>query len=311
MSLPQSPKKLFDFNPNGQLVCLAHHRRICDDCGVDCEKQEFSGGEDTGFRSYAPISDKSDRGAVLRGEFARFHPEIDPQIIGPANTAIPLTWLVGTAGEAAARDHPSHHSTYDPAYGPGRSLYVSTDTYCTGSGQRRARGGMGVFFGPGSKFNIMETCPRPTNHHLSSDFCSLIAFLRALEKVRLFIWNDRYSLVSSSEGGNSSWAVAMTMAMRVVLATDFHYAVHGMCGGFEEKDWKIQDNTVRSKAGPLAISDALLHMDNEVKKLSLCGILVAYHALCREDNEGARELIRLLRIKDTPPHCSSKSRSPF
>ena len=195
MSVPEGPKQVFDFNADGQLACFAHHQSICEDCRLNSVEADFFGGEDKGFRKYPPISNKNGRGALLRGELARFHPESDPQIVDPNDTTISkpdreklnsstkalrtyyctickLTWLVGKDGEAAARDHPSHNSFYDSNLAPLRSLYISTDYYCTGSGSSCSRGDIGVYSGPGSKFNIKDTCPKPTFHHINSSVCS-------------------------------------------------------------------------------------------------------------------------------------------
>jgi len=195
MSVPEGPKQVFDFNADGQLACFAHHQSICEDCRLNSVEADFFGGEDKGFRKYPPISNKNGRGALLRGELARFHPESDPQIVDPNDTTISkpdreklnsstkalrtyyctickLTWLVGKDGEAAARDHPSHNSFYDSNLALLRSLYISTDYYCTGSGSSCSRGGIGVYSGPGSKFNIKDTCSKPTFHHINSSVCS-------------------------------------------------------------------------------------------------------------------------------------------
>ena len=242
MSVPKGPKQVFDYNANGQLVCFAHHQRICQDCRLNSVEREFFGGEDSGFRKYPPISNRNDRGAILRGELARFHPDSDPQIVDPNDTTISrpgsekldvatkaprtyycakcqLTWLIGRAGEAAARDHPSHNTYTDSELSPLRSLYILTDFYYTGRLGSSKRGGLAVYFGPGSKFNTKDSFPKPENHKIDSKVGSLTALLRALEKVRQAVLDDRSSIVSSLEGGDDSWASSAMMAMRVILTS--------------------------------------------------------------------------------------------
>lgn len=82
-----------------------------------------------------------------------------------------------------------------------------------------------------------------------------------------------------------------------------------MCGGFEKKKWKIVDGKIKNKDGPLAISDALLHIESEVRKLSLGGVTVAYHELRIEDNVGTRGLVEEQRHENVLPNGNLESKN--
>lgn len=253
MSLPQPPKKLIDYLPNGKTVCFDHHLRRCDICCVDFTYDESD--EDDPYHidnqddsdDFAPgeeeeeDEEEDDRVFVLGGGVARFMPQWDEQVLGPANTfqmkqdyenppkplplskvatyhcpTCQLTWLVGEIGEAVVKTHPSHHSYSHIYAGTSRSILVFTDGACSGNGTSTARGGLGVFFGPGSKFNFAE---RLTGVQTSQK-AELAAAARALETVRTKILPERRIMVTGAKGGKDPRAVKDVMHLRLVVVTD-------------------------------------------------------------------------------------------
>ncbi|TVY40021.1 Ribonuclease H1 [Lachnellula subtilissima] len=335
MSLPQPPKELIDYLPNGKIVCFDHHLRVCGICCVDFtfgesdedESDEDESDEDEsyeiddqdgsqGFRAVDENEDEEEdddddgRVFVLAGSMARFTPQWDEQILGPANTfgiekdykkppkplplssiltyycpTCQLTWLIGEEGEAAARSHPSHH-TYSHIYaGTNRSLLVFTDGACSGNGASNARGGLGVFFGPGSKFNFSERLSESGVH--TSQKAELAALARALQTIRFQVLQARHIMVTNAEGGHDPRAVSDVLRLRLIVVTDSSYIVESMCSHFSE--WKENKGGVLvNKAGKaVENSKGFLRLESEVQRLSMVGVQVVYYLVSREENKEA------------------------
>jgi len=121
-------------------------------------------------------------------------------------------------GEEAVQSHPSHHSHSHIYTGTSRSLLVFTDGACSGNGTPDARGGLGVFFGPGSKFNFAE--PLTDSGNPTSQKAELAAAVRALETTRLKVLPARRIMVTQAKGGNDPRAVSDVMRLRLVVVTD-------------------------------------------------------------------------------------------
>ncbi|TVY42544.1 Ribonuclease H1 [Lachnellula occidentalis] len=222
---------------------------------------------------------------------ARFTPQWDQQILGPANTigiekdnekppkplplsSLPiyhcstcqLTWLVGEKGEAAAKNHPSHH-TYSHIYaGTNRSLLVFADGACSGNGALNARGGLGVFFGAGSKFNFAERLSESGVH--TSQKAELAAVARGLQTVRIL--QARHTMVVNAEGGH-----------------DPRYIVEGMCSHFSGWKENKQGVLVNKTGKAVENSKGFLRLESEVQMLSMVGVQVVYYLVSREENKEA------------------------
>ncbi|RDW87524.1 hypothetical protein BP5796_03218 [Coleophoma crateriformis] len=318
MSLQPPPEQLVAYLPNGKEVCFDHHRRRCDICCLDFAYGQ-SDDEERDVASWceddSDEEDHPDRVFVLSGATARFMPQWDEQVLGPSNTLLvekdyenppkplppsdvstcycatcQLTWLVGEIGEAAARSHPSHHSYSHVYAGTSRSLLVFTDGACPGNGTPDARGGLGIFFGPDSTFNLAERLRDPGIQ--TSQKAELAAVTRALEIIRSDILPRRRIMVTGAEGGCSQDAVSDAMNLRAVVATDSSYVVEGMCRHF--LNWKENEEGVLvNKAGKVVEnSKAFLRLKYEVEKLSMVGVQVAYYLMPRTDNNDADALAK-------------------
>ncbi|RDW60706.1 hypothetical protein BP6252_12089 [Coleophoma cylindrospora] len=327
MSLQPPPEQVVAYLPNGKEVCFDHHLRRCDICCLDfaygqsddedelnrIDHQEREVGFWSGDES--DEDDHPERVFVLTGGTARFMPQWDGQVLGPGNTfqiekdyenppkplprsdvstcycaTCQLTWLVGETGEAAARSHPSHHSYTHIYAGTRRSLLVFTDGACSGNGTPGARGGLGIFFGPGSSFNLAERLANPGIQ--TSQKAELAAVIRALEIIRSDILPRRRIMVTGAEGGRNRDAVSDAMGLRVVIATDSSYIVEGMCRHF--LNWKENEQGVLvNKAGKVVEnSEGFLRLKNEVNKLSMVGVQVAYYLVPRTENDDADALAK-------------------
>ncbi|KAH7407411.1 ribonuclease H-like domain-containing protein [Cadophora sp. MPI-SDFR-AT-0126] len=244
-----------------------------------------------------------------------FTPQWDEQILGPGNAskiqknydnppkALPLskvqthycscchlTWVVGGKGEAAAKDHPSHH-TYSHEYaGTNRSLLVFTDGACSGNGFQGARGGLGVFFGPGSKFNFAERLDisgTPTSQKVEIEAAS-----RAMEIVRTKILPDRRNIVTGSRGGHNPRAVSDVMRMRLIIVTDSSYLVECMCTHFTKWKKNEQGLLVNKNGKVVENSEAFLRLQSAVEGLSMARCQVEYYHVGREENKDADSLAK-------------------
>ncbi|TVY13740.1 Ribonuclease H1 [Lachnellula arida] len=334
MSLPQPPKEEIDFLPDGRPVCFDHWLRVCHTCGFDFtgdgsadeeseEDESYEIDDQDGSQGFGSVNEDGDadeeeddhRVFVLVGGAARFTPQWDEQILGPANTfriekdyknppkplplssistyhcpTCQLTWLVGEKGEAAARSHPSHH-TYSHTYaGTRRSLLVFTDGACSGNGTPNARGGLGVFFGPGSKFNFAEPLSESGVH--TSQKAELAAVARALQTIKFQVLQARHIMVKNAEGGHDPRAVSDVLGLRIIVVTDSSYIVEGMCSHFS--DWtENKEGVLVNKAGKaVENSKGFLRLKSEVQALSMVGVQVVYYLVSREENKEADTLAK-------------------
>ncbi|KAK2630307.1 hypothetical protein QTJ16_001127 [Diplocarpon rosae] len=169
--------------------------------------------------------------------------------------------------------------------GTSRSLLVFTDGACSNNGNEGARGGLGVFFGPGSRFNLSErvaTSGVPTNQK-----AELEAVARALEAVRNTVIPHRPRTVINSESSYDYRAVCDMTHMRLIIATDSSYVVECLCKHMT--DWsKNKQGALVSKQGQLVEnSQAFLRLQNGVEELSMVGVQVANYHVGRVENKEA------------------------
>ncbi|KAH6677631.1 hypothetical protein B0J14DRAFT_698203 [Halenospora varia] len=73
--------------------------------------------------------------------------------------------------------------------GTSRSLFVFTDGACSGNGTPDARGGIGVFFAPGSKFNCSKSFTEEGTH--TNQKAELAAVAKGFEIVRTQFLSER------------------------------------------------------------------------------------------------------------------------
>ncbi|OWP06184.1 hypothetical protein B2J93_823 [Marssonina coronariae] len=300
MSLPRPPKQLVHTLPNGKAVCFDHYLRRCDVCTVDFsfgESDEDEPGNYSFYRSNATEysshehvekeeNEKDDRVFILSGSTARFMPQWDEQIFGPSQarrymqnyhnppkalalssletqycSICQLTWLVGEEGEAAAKAHPFHHTYFNKYSGTRRSLLVFTDGACSNNGYQGARGGIGLFFGPGSKLNRSEEILVPGR--LTNQRAELEAAVRALDVVR-----------------------------NIAIPYRHRYLVECMCQHIDTWALNMDGALVNRQGKLIENSQTFLRLQDEVEKLSMVGVQVAYYHVGREENKEADHLAK-------------------
>ncbi|KAF8861281.1 hypothetical protein BDZ45DRAFT_775362 [Acephala macrosclerotiorum] len=224
MALPEPPEKIMDHPPNGKPFCFKHHLKTCYECDVD-----FIG---VGGLMCDEI-EHLDRVLMLAGSTARFTPRTSPG----------CSWQ---DSEAAAKSHPSYHSSSHEIAGTRRSPLVFTDGACFSNGMAGAQGGIGVFFSTSSKFNLSE---RLTSQAIpTSQKAELAATARVIEMIRTKVLLERRIMVTAAEGGHDPHAVKNVMRLRLVIVTDSSYLVEGMCRHFS--NWQENNQRVLiNKAG--------------------------------------------------------------
>jgi len=180
-----------------------------------------------------------------------------------------LTWLVGRKCKDIAAKHPVH-ATLDHEYaGTRRSLVVHIDSICTNNGLPNARAVAGLYFGPGSSYNVsipLTSDDKPTNQK-----AELWAGIHAMQITREKIVSDCAVHVYHSRN---------LAHFRLVLVTDSSYLVEGMCLYF--KEWKVEKRQGNSlligKNGQIIQSQIIqnstefLRLKSEVELLSMVGV---------------------------------------
>ncbi|RKK10407.1 hypothetical protein BFJ66_g17584 [Fusarium oxysporum f. sp. cepae] len=166
---------------------------------------------------------------VLAGSTARFIPQRDEEILGPANTRNTLTnpdWLVGEKGPDAAASHLSHHTLVHNYSGARRSLVVFIDGACPANGPAALQASVGVYFGPESPKNISRLIDtsRPTNQ-----LAEITAAVEAMRQVRSVVVPERRILLKGSSPRTTPDTLRDARRFRLVLATDSSYLVDCMC----------------------------------------------------------------------------------
>jgi ribonuclease HI len=264
-----------------------------------------------------------DRVPTLGTGVNRFVPEVDEQILGPptairikgleASALMPidpmrhvctkcdLTWLVGRAGFHAAHSHPSHHTlSQHPTTSSSRSLLVHVDGACPSNGNTNARAGVGVFFGPGSKYNVSQALDASPWSMATTQKAELNALRQAMRVVRLQVIPERSVLVKGDTDRKK---------LVLILVTDSSYAVGCMCAHM--KNWNGSGDLLRNQKGQVVgNSKEPLALQQEVEALSRVGVQVVYYHVPRELNLEADKLAKegIKKSSDGVRHQTSEKK---
>lgn len=205
-----------------------------------------------------------------------------------------LSWFVGRMGPAAASSHPSHHTYCDSVIGTERSLVVYTDGFCR---QRTGNGsiiGVGVFFQDNSKFNISEPFVMEPDVIATNQVAGLYAIICALQVVRLRILRilrERIEHIDDAGHGRSEEARYNFLVFRLVVVTDFAYAITAMLRGLPKWTWNAQRQLYERKRGAVVKnSRGFRRIVDEVDALARVGIQVVYYRLHRNEDSQANRL---------------------
>ncbi len=283
--------------------------------------QAGSEGEEEDDQPETSDAADPDRVFILGGRLARFMPQWDEQLLGPANTfrlqqdyAHPptpsaaatlnlhqcgncqLTWLIGENGPITASSHPSHHTYWHVYAGTRRSIIVFADGACSSNGAINACAGVGIQFMEGSKFNVSEAFT--LQGVATNQRAELHAVARALETVRTQVMPERRTHVLNADNRCQPAAFRDVVHLRLIVATDSSYVVESMCAHFE--GWTVDQTsgTLKNKQGKVVKnSKGFLRIQREVDALSRIGVQVVYYHVCREENAAADRLARAAIVK--------------
>ena len=310
-------KELVSYTSSGKPVCHDHGLRVCGICCVDFDFQGLDDDDEISDEDSRPqYSDDDDRVFTLVGSTARFIPQGDEEVLGPANVIgfsttknallkpdppsalsffycpkCQVTWLQGEAGKAPAQKHPSHHTLSHIYAGTRRSLAVFVDGACSSNGLPAANAGIGIYFGPDSRYNISEAILGPGTH--TNQRAELFAVLRALQEVKSQVMPARQKMLQLEAGKHDKTSIRDVAHLRLIVATDSSYVVEAMCENYPK--WKLDDKSghYKNKRGDIIKnSDVFEKLLEGVDQLSRIGVQVVYYHVGREHNVMADALAK-------------------
>ncbi|KAF3145601.1 hypothetical protein TWF703_006742 [Orbilia oligospora] len=260
---------------------------------------------------------------ILKGGDARFIPQWDEQIIGydaasnavrdqnnPPKPTPPtelelypctdcgLVWIGGHENSGLTNIHPSHSNHVVHPVNPCRSILVYTKGICRGGGTPDAKAAIGVYFGPGSPHNRSILVERQAP---GSQIAEIAAVVEAMRYMRTVILPRRKeilreslrtrsrhlsSFIASASGVTSNESIAV----RLIIATDYQYLVECLCKPRplpkmqqQIRDQFCDENVPKDNEG---FSQIL----SERRKLSIDGALVTWYCIDPSLNSMAKEL---------------------
>lgn len=146
------------------------------------------------------------------------------------------------------------------------SVVISVDGACSSNGTPSARAGLGVYFGPGSPYNMSARISGTQ----TSQRAEIRAAVRGLERAAGLLQDD-FSI------------------RRLVVMSDSQYVVQGMT----EWVFRWRDNGWKDARGhEVANATDLKELDELIERLAEDGIDVEFWKVDREDNTQADELAR-------------------
>ncbi|KAK6521820.1 hypothetical protein TWF506_002024 [Arthrobotrys conoides] len=260
---------------------------------------------------------------VLKGGEARFIPQWDEQIIGheaarnivrdhynPPKPTPPtelelypctdcgLVWIGGYANSGLTNIHPSHRNIVVHPVNPCRSILVYTKGICRGGEISDAKAAIGVYFGPESAHNRSIVIER---QNPSSQVAEIAAIVEAMRYVRTVVLPKRKEILRESLQTRSHFLSSFiassspvtsneSVAIRLVIATDYWYLVECLCRPcpltkmrHRVRDQFYGENVPKDKEG---FSQIL----SERRKLSTSGALVVWYCVDPSLNSIAKGL---------------------
>lgn len=201
----------------------------------------------------------------------RYRPEFDEQVRGylkgPPNPEAPdplqyhyckscwTTWLVGLDGPESANRHPSHNTRLHVYSGQSkRSMMVHVFGACTGDSEASGKASTGIFFGPGSSYNLKRALRIPTPTKQVAEIMTAAAAVRHVRKV---VIPNREKVVRS-EGGlhwecrwRDGWVTPPfelhrnNWMFRLIVVTDSNYLIETLCD--DKQIWQLEPDIVHSQ----------------------------------------------------------------
>ena len=240
-------------------------------------------------------------------ELSRYIPQYDEQILGydeafsialegtntlisPTPFALPCiycgacetTWLIGFQGRKSAEEHPSHDTLFHECSRQSRrSMLISVYGACSDDAAPTGKSSFGVFFGPGSSYNLSSIASTPSPTKQTAEIAAAAA---AVRHVRRTVRREREKIVRTRIGVHSvdRWSVGWTTprlerlqnnwVFKLIVITDSKYLVECLCR--YRRGWCLESDSlygVTSRA-PLLNGALLFDLLKEIDVLSRCGV---------------------------------------
>ena len=299
MGFPDTPVEL----PDGKLVCEDHGLQICHQCCcdysfMDDDPQQSPVSEvrsmpselflDRAFRIAEPANE------ILMGAAARSVTDVQAS---KYCEDCQFTWMTAAPGSPAYDEECPHHDSLGGNRAEQRTLFVHVDGACPGNGKHNAVGGVGVYFGPSSSFNL--TAPlanfEVTKPHTNQQ-AELVAATSALTIIRNDCIPARRQLLKEFLGRCSChkecWASALPF--QVVIITDSAYLFDCMTSHLLIWRWDSKARTYSNKNSGNIIknSEHIRNIVEEVELLAEHGVQVLWKKVSRALNCEADRLAK-------------------
>ena len=177
-------------------------------------------------------------------------------------------------------------------------MLVFVDGACASNGATDARAGVGIYFGPASKYNLSEAFT--LQGVVTNQRAELHAVARAMEIVRHQVIPQRKQIIAAAAPNRDAEDVRDLVKLHLVIVTDSSYVVEGMCSYFKNWTYKESKQSLVNKKGEkVKNSEGFMRIKEGVEPLSMIGIQVEYYHVDREENAEADRLAKAATIKAT------------
>jgi len=299
MGFPDTPVELSD----GTLVCEDHGLQICHQCCCDY----------TFMNDNSEQSQISEVSSISSEEF----PDRAIQIAEPANEILrgtaaksvanaqaskycedcQLTWMTATPGSATTDEECPFHDSLGGARAEQRTFLVHVDGACSGNGKQNAVGGIGIYFGPSSSFNLSAPLTSFTTiKPHTSQKAELQAAASAMKIIRNGCIPARRQLLEGFLGRcpchRECWAAALPF--QVVIITDSAYLFDCITSHLLIWRWNSESRTYSNKKSGNVIknSEHIRNIVEEVELLAERGVQILWKKVPRELNQEADRLAK-------------------
>jgi len=240
-------------------------------------------------------------------ETSRYKPQYDEQLLGfnelfriaaesrnppisltPATlpctycAACETTWLEGFKGLKSAEKHPSHNTLFHAdSWQSRRSMVVGVYGACSDDGAPPGQSSFGVYFGPGSSYNLssLANTPNPTKQT-----AEIVAAGAAVHHIRRTVGPRREEIVRANGGIHLDdlWPIGWTTPrlerhrnnwiFKLIIITDSIYLVECLCK--YRTGWHVEADSFygNSSGAPLLNGALLFKLLKEIDLLSRYGV---------------------------------------
>jgi ribonuclease HI len=289
--------------PDGTLVCEDHGSQICHQCCCDYtllndDLQQTQSTDEPLVPTHdypeeiLRLAEPSTK--VLQGVAARSSADVQAS---KYCKDCHVTWMTATppGSEEAWDEECPHHDSLGGKHAEQRSIVVHVDGACPGNGTQKAVGGVGIYFGPSSPYNLgapVNKTPKPS----TSQKAELQAALNALKIIHDDCIPTRRLLMEMAVEciycHTKCWAAGFSF--QIVIVTDSTYLFECMTSHLLIWRWDPDTRTYSNKkSGSIIVnSEHVRNIVEEVEKLAERGVQVLWKRVPRELNKNADRLAK-------------------